>query len=323
VKAVRIHEHGGPEVMRVDQIDAPSVGPGQALVEIAAAGVNFIDVQFRTGGYPTPGMPFTLGMEGAGTVTAIGDNVTDVAVGDRVAYAMILGSYAEYAAVPADRLVKLPAGLDFESAAAVMLQGMTAHYLTHSTYALQAGDTALIHAAAGGVGLLLTQIAHRLGARVFGTVGSEAKAGIVRDAGAEAVIDYSRQDFAAEVERLTDGQGVNVVYDSVGRDTFDRSLDCLKPRGYLVLLGFTSGPVAPFDPALLGVKGSVFLTRPGLPKYIATREELVGRAGDLFRWIESGDLKLNIDRVLPLEAAAAAHTALESRQTTGKLLLAP
>lgn len=309
--------------MRVDEIDAPSPASGQALVEIAAAGVNFIDVQFRTGGYPTPELPFTLGMEGAGTVTAIGENVTEVEIGDRVAYAMVLGSYAEYAVVPADRLVKLPAGVDFESAAAVMLQGMTAHYLTHSTYALKAGDTVLIHAAAGGVGLLLTQIAHRLGARVFGTVGNEAKAGIVRDAGAEAVIVYTRQDFAAEVRRLTDGAGVNVVYDSVGRDTFDRSLDCLKPRGYLVLLGFTSGPVAPFDPALLGVKGSVFLTRPGLPKYIATREELVGRAGDLFRWIESGDLKLNNDRVLPLEEAAAAHAALESRRTTGKLLLEP
>jgi NADPH2:quinone reductase len=204
-----------------------------------------------------------------------------------------------------------------------MLQGMTAHYLTHSTYGLKAGDAVLIHAAAGGVGLLLTQIARRLGARVFGTVGSEAKADIVRAAGAEAVIVYSGQDFAAEVKRLTGGEGVNVVYDSVGRNTFDGSLDCLKPRGYLVLLGFTSGPVAPFDPALLGTKGSIFLTRPGLPKYIATREELLGRARDLFGWIESGDLKLNIDRVLPLAEAAAAHAALESRQTKGKLLLVP
>jgi len=323
MRAVRIHEQGGPDVMRVDEIAVPEPGPGEAQVEIAAAGVNFIDVQYRTGGYPTPPLPFTLGMEGAGTVTAVGEGVTEVAVGDRVGYAMILGSYAEYANVPAARLVTVPAGVDLESAAAVMLQGMTAHYLTHSTYTLKAGDSVLIHAAAGGVGLLLTQIARRLGARVFGTVGSEAKADIVRAAGADEVIVYTGRDFAAEVKRLTGGQGVNVVYDSVGRDTFDGSLECLKPRGYLVLLGFTSGPVAPFDPALLGTKGSIFLTRPGLPKYIATREELLGRARDLFEWIESGDLKLNIDRVLPLAEAAKAHAALESRQTKGKLLLVP
>ncbi|HUF72789.1 MAG TPA: quinone oxidoreductase [Gammaproteobacteria bacterium] len=323
MKAVRVHEHGGPEVMRLDEIELPSPGPGQVRVEIAAAGVNFIDVQFRTGGYATPALPFTLGMEGAGTVTAIGEGVTEVKLGARVAYAMVPGSYAASAIVPASRLVGLPDGIDFESAAAAMLQGMTAHYLTHSTYALKPGDSVLVHAAAGGVGLLLTQIARKQGARVFGTVGNREKAAIARAAGAEAVIIYTEEDFEAEVKRLTDGEGVNVVYDSVGRDTFDRSLDCLKPRGYLVLLGFTSGPVAPFDPALLGAKGSLFLTRPGLPKYIATREELLGRAGDLFRWIESGELKLDIDRVLPLAEAADAHRALESRATTGKLLLAP
>jgi NADPH2:quinone reductase len=323
MKAVRVHEHGGPEAMRLDEVELPSPGPGQARVEIAAAGVNFIDVQLRTGGYPTPALPFTLGMEGAGTVAALGDGVTEVEVGDRVAYAMVPGSYAESAVVPASRLVGLPDGIDFESAAAAMLQGMTAHYLTHSTYALKPGDRVLVHAAAGGVGLLLTQIARKQGARVFATVGSREKAAIARAAGAEGVIVYTEEDFGAEVKRLTDGEGVNVVYDSVGRDTFDRSLDCLKPRGYLVLLGFTSGPVAPFDPALLGAKGSLFLTRPGLPKYIATREELLGRAADLFRWIEAGELKLNIDRVLPLDGAADAHRALEGRATTGKLLLAP
>lgn len=323
MKAVRVCDHGGPEVLRVDEIDLPSPGAGEALVEIAASGVNFIDVQFRTGGYPTPQFPFTLGMEGAGTVTAVGDDVTEVGVGDRVAYAMVLGSYAEYAIVAADRLVKLPAAVDFRSAAAVMLQGLTAHYLTHSTYALKPGDSVLVHAAAGGVGLLLTQIARNLGATVYGTAGSAAKAELALEAGASAVIVYTEQDFEAEIRRLTDGQGVNVVYDSVGRDTFDRSLNCLKNRGYLVLLGFTSGPVAPFDPALLGVKGSIFLTRPGLPKYIATREELLGRADDLFGWIESGALKLNIHDVLPLADAAKAHAALESRRTTGKLLLEP
>jgi NADPH2:quinone reductase len=323
VKAVRVHEPGGPEVMQLDEIDRPSPGPDEALVEIAAAGVNFIDVQFRSGGYPTPPLPFTLGMEAAGTVTEVGVNVTEVDVGDRVAYAMILGSYAEFAIVPANRLVQLPETIDFESAAAVMLQGMTAHYLTHSTYPLRPGDTILVHAAAGGVGHLLTQIARHIGARVIGTVGSEAKAETARRAGAEAVIVYTEQNFVDEVKRLTGGQGVNVVYDSVGKDTFDGSLDCLKPRGYLVLLGFSSGPVPPFDPALLGVKGSIYLTRPGLPKYIATRDELVLRARDLFGWIESGALELRIDRVLPLAAAAEAHAALESRQTSGKLLLTP
>lgn len=323
MQAIRVHEHGGPEVMRVDEIDAPSPGPGEALVEIARAGVNFIDVQFRSGAYPTPALPFTLGMEGAGTVVAVGEGVAEVGEGDRVAYAMVPGSYAGCAIVPATRLVKVPAGVELESAAAAMLQGMTAHYLTHSTYRLQPGETVLVHAAAGGAGLLVTQVARMLGATVFGTVGSAAKAAIALEAGAEAVIDYSHQDFEAEVKRLTGGEGVNVVYDSVGKDTFAGSLNCLKPRGYLVLFGFASGPVAPFDPALLGVKGSLFLTRPGLPKYIATREELLGRAGDVFRWIESGDLQLNIDRVLPLAGAAEAHAALEGRRTTGKLLLAP
>jgi NADPH2:quinone reductase len=265
MNAVRAHDHGGTEVLRVDQIAVPSPGTGEALVRIGAAGVNFIDVQLRTGGYPTPDPPFTLGMEGAGTVTEVGANVTQPAVGDRVAYAMVLGSYAEYAIVPADRLVPLPDGIDFETAAAAMLQGMTAHYLTHSTYALESGDSVLVHAAAGGTGQLITQIARNIGATVYGTVGRHDKVETARRAGADEVIVYGDRDFETEIKRLTNGRGVDVVYDSVGKDTFDGSLDCLKPRGYLVLFGFASGPVPPFDPAVLGAKGSLFLTRPGLP----------------------------------------------------------
>jgi NADPH2:quinone reductase len=323
MKAVRIHAHGGLEALRVEEVDVPEPGPGEALVEIAAAGVNFIDIQFRTGGYKPPRLPCTLGMEAAGTVAAVGEGVTDVAVGDRVAYAMIPGAYAEFSIVPGHRLVRLPDAIDFETAAAAMLQGMTAHYLTHSTYPLKAGETVLLHAAAGGVGQLIAQIARMLGARVIGTVGSRAKADIARQAGADEVIIYTEQDFAAEVRRLTDGRGVDVVIDSVGKDTFDGSLDSLRPRGYLLLFGFSSGPVPPFDPAVLGAKGSIFLTRPGLNQYIATREELLERAGDLFDWIASGALKLRIEAVLPLSEAARAHAALEGRQTAGKLLLRP
>jgi len=256
-------------------------------------------------------------------VTAVGSSVTEVAVGDRVAYAMVLGSYAEYAAVPARRLVKVPDAIELRTAAAVMLQGLTAHYLTQSTLALKAGDTALVHAAAGGAGQLITQVARLRGATVYGTVGGEAKAAVARKAGVAATIDYRTQDFEAEIKKLTNGRGVDVVYDSVGKDTFEKSLNCLRPRGLLALFGFSSGPVPPFDPAVLGAKGSLFLTRPGLNQYIATREELVGRANDLFAWLAAGKLTVTIEREWPLREAARAHEALEARKTAGKLLLVP
>ena len=323
MRAIRVHACGGPEVLRYDELPIPAPQAGEALVEIAAAGVNFIDVQHRAGRYKAPALPFTLGSEAAGTVTAVGAGVTEVAVGDRVAYAMVLGAYAEYAVVPARRLVKIPSAIDLQTAAAVMLQGLTAHYLTHSTYAIRPGDTALVHAAAGGAGQLITQVARLRGATVYGTVGGEAKAAIARAAGAAATIDYRTQDFEAEIKRLTNGRGVDVVYDSVGKDTFDKSLNSLRPRGMLALFGFSSGPVAPFDPAVLGAKGSLFLTRPGLNQYIATREELVARADDLFAWLAAGKLKVTIDRVRPLAEAADAHRALEARRTAGKLLLVP
>ena len=323
MKAVRVHVCGGPESLRYEDVDFPTPQVGEALVRIAAAGVNFIDVQHRTGRYKPPALPFTLGSEAAGTVTAVGPEVSEVAVGDRVAYAMVLGAYAEHAVVPAKRLVKVPADIDFQTAAAVMLQGLTAHYLTHSTYAIKPGDTALVHAAAGGAGQLVTQVARLRGATVYGTVGGAEKALVARAAGADATIDYRKQDFEAEIKKLTNGRGVDVVYDSVGRDTFEKSLNCLRPRGVLALFGFSSGPVAPFDPAVLGAKGSLFLTRPGLNQYIATREELVARAADLFAWLGAGKLKITIDRVRPLAEAAEAHRALESRGTAGKLLLVP
>jgi NADPH:quinone reductase len=323
VKAVRVHEFGGPEALRYEEIPAPKPAAGEALVKIAAAGVNFIDVQHREGRYKLASLPFTVGSEAAGTVTAVGEGVTEVAVGDRVAYAMVVGAYAELAAVPAKRLVKIPDDIDFRVAAAVMLQGLTAHYLTHSTFAVKPGHVALVHAAAGGAGQLTTQVARIRGATVYGTVGSAAKAEIARGAGAAATINYKEQDFEAEVKRLTGGRGVDVVYDSVGKDTFDKSLNCLKPRGMLALFGFSSGPVAPLDPAVLGAKGSLFLTRPGLNQYIATRDELVQRAADLFKWLASRELKVRIDKVLPLAEAAAAHRELEARRTAGKLLLEP
>lgn len=301
----------------------PQPASGEAVVKIAAAGVNFIDIQQRMGKYRVPQLPYTIGSEGAGTVAAIGPGVTDVRVGDRVAYTMVPGTYAEFALAPADRLVRLPDGLDFQTGAAVMLQGTTAHYLTHSTFPIKPGHAALVHAGAGGVGQLITQLADKLGARVYATVGSDAKAALAREAGASQVINYSTQDFEAEIKRLTNGRGVDVVYDSVGKDTFEKSLNCLRPRGCLVLFGFSSGPVPLFDPATLGAKGSLFLTRPGLAHYIATREELVMRTTDLFRWLAEGALKLHIDRVFSLADAARAHVELESRRTTGKLLLTP
>lgn len=322
MRAVRIHEHGGPEAMRLEQVPVPQPAAGEALVKLEASGVNFVDVYKRTGLYRIP-LPATLGEEGAGTVAAVGDGVTDVRVGDRVAYALVQGSYAEYAVVPADRLVVLPEKVSARQGAAIMLQGMTAHYLALSTHPLREGERCLVHAAAGGVGLLLVQIAKKRGAYVIGTAGSEEKAQLAREAGADEVIVYTRQDFVAETKRLTGGRGVQVVYDSVGRSTFLPGFDVLAPRGMMVLFGQSSGPVDPIDPQLLNRKGSLFLTRPSLGHYVATRDELRWRASDLFTWIADGELKVRIGAEYPLERAADAHRALEGRRTTGKLLLVP
>jgi NADPH2:quinone reductase len=322
MKTIQVIEPGGPEKMQLVDVPKPEPGPGQALVHVAASGVNFIDVYYRTGLYKSD-RPITLGSEAAGTVEAIGEGVTEVAVGDRVVYAMVRGSYAEYAVAPAWQLVKIPDGLDFQAAAAVMLQGMTAHYLTHSTYPLQSRDTCLVHAAAGGAGGLIVQMAKMLGARVFGTVSTGEKARIAREHGVDEAIYYTKQDFEAEVKRLTDGRGVDVVYDSVGKTTFEKSLNSLRPRGLLALFGQSSGSVPPFDAGILNAKGSLYLTRPSLGHYVADRKELSWRAGDVLNWTASGKLKLRIDRVYPLADAAAAHRDLESRRTAGKLLLVP
>jgi NADPH2:quinone reductase len=322
MKAARVHDYGGAEVLAIEDIAVPEPQAGEARVKIEAIGVNFIDIYQRTGLYPLK-TPFTLGMEGAGVVDAIGENVTEVEKGERVAYAMILGSYAEYAVVPAAKLVPLPADVDSQSAAALMLQGMTAHYLTHSSYALKDGETALVHAAAGGTGLLLVQIAKMRGAQVIGTVSTEAKAQLAKAAGADEVILYTQSDFFTEVKKLTGGKGVHVVYDSVGATTFEKSLDCLRPRGYLVLFGQSSGAVPPLDPGKLAAKGSLFLTRPTLAHYTLDRAELLQRAGDLFGWSASGKLKLRIDKVCSLSQAAEAQRLLESRKTTGKIVLVP
>lgn len=322
MKAIRIHAFGGPDVLQYEDAPAPELQAGQALVRLDAIGVNFIDIYHRTGQYKLS-LPFAPGREGAGTVTAVAPGVTDVTVGDRVAWADVAGSYAEMVAAPAARLVKVPSGVDVASAAAAMLQGMTAHYLVHSAYPLRGGETALVHAAAGGVGLLLLQMARRIGARVIGTVSTEAKARLAREAGASEVILYTQQDFEGETKRLTEGRGVQVVYDSVGKTTFDKSLNVLAPRGYLVLFGQSSGAVLPVDPQILNAKGSLFLTRPTLAHYTATRDELLQRARDVFTWMQSGELRVRIDRRVPLAQAAEAHRALESRQTTGKVLLIP
>lgn len=322
MKAIRIHQFGGPEVMQVEDIPIPTPQAGQVLVRLAAAGLNYIDVYQRTGLYPNA-LPYTMGLEGSGVVAGMGPNVTGFAEGDPVAYTGIPGSYAEYVLVPADRLVRMPTGLDVKVGAAAMLQGMTAHYLAHTTYPLQPGDTCLVHAAAGGVGLLLVQMAKQCGARVFGTVSTEDKAALARQAGADAVILYTRQDFETEVKRLTDARGVQVVYDSVGKTTFDKSLNCLAPLGYLVLYGQSSGPVAAFDPALLSGKGSLFLTRPTLGHYTADRASLEKRAGDVLGWIAAGTLTLRMEHNFALREAARAHASLEGRQTTGKVLLIP
>jgi NADPH2:quinone reductase len=322
MKAIQVRKTGGPEVLTLDDLPVPEPKPGEALVRIEASGVNFIDVYFREGRYLAP-LPFIPGQEGAGTVTAIGAEVTTLAVGDRVAYTGLLGSYAEYATVAADRLVRVPDALETQQAAAAMLQGMTAHYLCHGTYPLQRGETALVHAAAGGVGLLLVQMAKKIGARVIGTAGSEEKAELAREAGADEVIVYTTHDFVAETKRLTGGEGVHVVYDGVGKTTFEGDLDVLRPRGYLALFGGASGAVPPFDPIVLSRKGSLFLTRPTLGHYIATREELEQRAGDVLGAVASGELKLRISQTYPLEEAAQAHRDLEGRRTTGKVLLVP
>ena len=322
MKAIQVARVGGPEVLTLVDVPVPDPKPHEALVQIKAAGVNFIDVYFREGRYPAP-LPFINGQEAAGQVVAVGLDVTTLRLGDRVAYTGALGSYAEYAAAPADRLVKIPDKLDFEQAAAAMLQGMTAHYLSHSTYPIKNGDTALIHAAAGGVGLLLVQTAKQRGARVIATAGSEAKADLARGAGADEVIIYTEQDFETETERLTDGEGVHVVYDGVGKDTFAKGLKILRPRGYLVLFGGASGAVPPFDLLELTKHGSLFVTRPSLQHYVASREELEQRSNDVLQMIVRGDLKLRIHKKYPLEDVRQAHLDLEGRKTTGKLLLIP
>jgi len=322
MKAIQIHQTGGPEVLTLAELPIPQPGPGQVLIRVEAIGVNFIDVYFRKGVYKAA-LPLTPGSEAAGTVEELGPGVSGFAAGDAVASVSALGSYAEYALVPATSLIKVPDGLTMEQAAAALLQGMTAHYLTHSTFPLKAGDTALVHAGAGGVGLLLTQIAARLGARVITTVSTKGKAKLSKEAGASEVILYTTHDFEAEVKKLTGGKGVDVVYDSVGKSTFENSLNCLRPRGMMALFGASSGPVPPFDLIQLSSKGSLFITRPTLWHYVATRAELEWRAGDVLGWAAKGELKLRTEFVYPLAEAAQAQTDLESRKTTGKILLEP
>jgi NADPH:quinone reductase len=322
LQAIRVHKTGGPEVLRYEQIDQPVPGPGQALVQVHAAGLNFLEVYQRTGLYKVP-LPFTPGSEAGGRVVEIGPGVTEVQVGDQVTSQSFSGSYAEFSLARAERLVVLPPGITPRLAAAVMLQGLTAHYLAFSTFPLDSTHTCLVHAAAGGVGLLLCQMARRCGARVIGTVSSEEKAALARSAGADEVILYTQQDFQVETRRLTGGAGVNVVYDSVGRTTFAKSLDCLAPRGMLVLYGQSSGPVEPVDPQVLSAKGSLFLTRPTLATYVTTRAELLARASAVLGWVADGSLKVLIGREFPLSAAAEAHAELEGRRTTGKVLLIP
>src|SRR5258708_7262190 len=322
MKAIQVPKTGGVEVLTFIDLPTPKPKPNEVIVKIAAAGINYIDVYFREGRYPV-NPPFILGQEASGVVSEPGSEVKDFKSGDRVAYCGITGAYAEYEAVPAERLVRIPAGVTDHQAAAAMLQGLTAHYLTYSTYPLKKGDNAPIHAAAGGVGLLLVQMSKNLGARVIATVSTEEKAQLAREAGADDVIFYTKQDFEVETKRLTDGKGVHVIYDGVGKTTFDQDLNVLRPRGYLVLFGASSGPVPPFDPIKLAQKGSLFLGRPSLAHYIASREELEQRAGDVLNWIAAGKLKLRIEHVYKLQDAQQAHRDLEARKTTGKLLLIP
>lgn len=322
MKAIQVKQVGGPEAMELVELPVPLPKANEAVVKLAASGVNFIDVYFREGRYKAP-LPIVLGQEGAGVVTAVGADVKSVKVGDRVAWAGLLGSYAAYASVLADRLVQVPAGVTDQQAASAMLQGMTAHYLSHDTYPLKRGETALVHAAAGGVGLLLVQMAHHIGVRVIGTVSTEEKARLAREAGADEIILYTQSDFEAETKRLTSGKGVDVVYDSVGKTTFDKSLNVLRPRGMMVLFGGSSGAVPPFDLIGLSQKGSLYITRPTLHHYIVTREELAARSSAVFSMIAEGKLNLRIEYTYPLAEAQRAHQDLEGRKTTGKLLLIP
>jgi NADPH2:quinone reductase len=322
MRAVQVQKPGGPEVLTLVDLPIPAPKPAEAVVKLSASGVNFIDIYLREGRYPAT-LPFVDGQEGAGVITAVGSDVKSVKPGDRVAFCSILGTYAEYIAAPAERLVRLPEGVADEQAAAAMLQGMTAHYLLHDTYAVKKGDTVFVHAAAGGTGLLLVQMAKNIGARVIGAVGSPEKAALARQAGADEAIVYTQQDFETETKRLTDGKGVNVVYDGVGAATFDKDLNVLRPRGYLVLFGAASGPVPPIDPIKLMQKGSLYLTRPSLPAYVATPDELRARAGSVLNMIAQGKVKLFGVHKYPLENAQQAHRDLESRKTTGKLLLMP
>ena len=322
MKAVRFHEFGGPEVLRYEDIPEPEPGPGEVVLRLGACGVNFIDTYERSGAYNVP-LPWVAGQEGAGEVVAIGEGVTGVTAGEHGSYSQIRSSYAEYVRVPAHRLVKLPEGVDDATGAAVTVQGMTAHYLATSLFPLEPGHTCLVHAAAGGVGLLLTQMAKMRGARVIGTVSTEEKAQLAREAGADEVVIYTEQDFAAEVARITGGDGLHVVYDSVGKDTFDKSLECLATRGYLALYGQSSGRVPPVDPQTLNAKGSVFLTRPSLERYTRTREELDWRASEVFAWIAEGALNVRVGGRYALSESAEAHRQIEGRLSTGKLLLIP
>jgi NADPH:quinone reductase len=322
MKAIQVPRHGGAEVLTLVDLPIPQPKPNEIVLKVSAIGINYIDIYYREGRYPAA-LPFVVGSEAAGAVHAVGSEVKSWKPGDRVAYCMVVGSYAEYAAIPAERAVRVPDAVSDQQAAAAMLQGMTAHYLVRSTYPLKKGETALIHAAAGGVGLLLVQMARQIGARVIATAGTDEKAKLAREAGADEVIVYTRQDFEAETKRLTDGKGVHVIYDGVGKTTFDKDLNLLRPRGYLALFGASSGPVPPFDPILLSQKGSIFLTRPSLAHYVASREELELRSRDIFEQIAAGRLKLRLGHVYKLSEAAQAQRDLESRKTTGKLLLVP
>ena len=322
MKAIQVKKTGGPEALELVDIPVPQAKPNEAVVKVAAAGVNFIDAYHREGRYPVP-LPFVIGQEGAGTVSSVGAEVKTVKEGDRVAWAGVMGSYAEYAVVPAERLVKVPSGVTDREGAATMLQGMTAHYLAYTTFPLKRGDTALVHAAAGGVGLLLVQMAHNIGVRVIGTVSTEEKAKLAREAGADEIIFYTKDDFESETKRLTENKGVDVVYDSVGKTTFVKGLNVLRPRGMMVLFGGSSGPAPALDPIVLTQKGSLFLTRPSMNQYVATRAELEMRANALFEMIADKKLKLRIEYIYPLQEAQQAHRDLEGRKTTGKLLLIP
>jgi NADPH2:quinone reductase len=329
MRAVRVHELGGPDVLRYEEVPAPQLKAGEVLVRVAAAGVNYLDIYYRSGfhwgGHHGRGLPYIPGAEAAGTVIDLGANVTEVKVGDRVAYGISngYGSYAELQALPAWHVYKIPQSIAFEDAAAIMLQGMTAHYLTHSTYPVKPKDTVLVHAAAGGTGLLLVQIAKMRGARVFGTVSTNEKARLAQAAGADATIIYTEQNFAAEIIKLTGGKGVNAVYDSVGKTTFEKSLDCLAPLGSLIIFGQASGPVPPFDTSILNAKGSLTLARPSLTHNVASHADVLWRAGDLFSWLAEGKLAIRLGGIYPLSQATDAHRQLESRKSTGKILLVP